>query len=278
MSEQLLQPRQEYGKTIKYDKVCLLQEALSVQMEYLNERNRQGNQKIADELEQLRKLHRSVHWQVEKYRKQDPEHYTWDAEGYLFSGEGWAILKAALGLLVRSVEAERQKKLAEGEPPEVVQDLEGKLNLIQEFLTWDIFSKVDEYPLIGQNRAMGEKQPQASGDITINATIHNVGSGIVAVGKDISIQQNFLPLSKALYELFEIVDSSLDLDDKQKEVAKGSIQTIQSQLTMREPDRGIISRAWHAIEKVAAIGGAIELLARISPLIAPLLIEKVISQ
>lgn len=274
MSDQQLQPRQEYGNTIKYDKVCLLKEAVLLQVEYLTERNRQGNQKIADELKLLQGLQCSIHSQIEKYRKQDPKHYTWDAEGYIFSGEQWAILKAVLGLRVRSVEVERQQKLAKGEPPEVVQDIEGKLNLIREFLAWDIFSQVEEYPVIGKNRGMGEKQPQTPGSITINATIHNVGSGIVAVGKDISIQQNFLPLSKALYELFDSIDTSSDLDEKQKEIARGNIQTIQSQLTMQEPDRGIISRAWHAIEKAAAIGGAIEFLARISPLIAPLLIEK----
>lgn len=102
--------------------------------------------------------------------------------------------------------------------------------------------------------------------------ISNV-QGVVVLGNQNSVIQNkFESLATELGQLRREVATS-PLSDEDKVAVIAEIQTVESQLAKREPNRSIIQQAWASVEKVVTVGSLAELGAKVGRLIASLVAQ-----
>lgn len=103
-------------------------------------------------------------------------------------------------------------------------------------------------------------------DIKIEAT----GQNIITLGDGNQINARFSDLGTSLAQLRTAITSS-EAEESTKLNLVADIDTIQSQLAKREPNRGIVKVAWEAVQAASAIGGCAALVAKVSALISPFL-------
>jgi hypothetical protein len=102
--------------------------------------------------------------------------------------------------------------------------------------------------------------------ININAT----GQNIITLGDGNQINAQFTDLGHALAELRKAVTDS-DAPENEKMMLVADIDTIESQLAKREPNRNIIAAAWESVKAAAAINGCADLVQKAAQLIGGLL-------
>ena len=95
--------------------------------------------------------------------------------------------------------------------------------------------------------------------------------GVTVVGDGNVVNTTFTDLSRVLTDMKQAVLNEAGLKDEQKLDIVADIDSLQAQLQRPEPQKSIIHALWSGIEKVAAVGGVVELLHRASELIQPLL-------
>lgn len=95
--------------------------------------------------------------------------------------------------------------------------------------------------------------------------------GVTVVGDGNVVNTTFTDLSRVLADVKQAVLNEPELKDDQKLSVAADIDTLGAQLQKPTPDRGIIKMVWRSIEKAAAVGGVIDLVAKASDLIQPLL-------
>lgn len=100
--------------------------------------------------------------------------------------------------------------------------------------------------------------------------IHATGQNIITLGDGNQINAQFSELGQALVELRDAITRSEEPDSRKIEFV-ADIDSIQSQLAKREPNRGIITLAWNAVKGAAAINGCTRLVERVAALIGPFL-------
>lgn len=102
--------------------------------------------------------------------------------------------------------------------------------------------------------------------ININAT----GQNIITLGDGNQINAEFSDLGQALVELRDAITKS-NAPEQDKMALVADIDTIQSQLAKREPNRSIIGAAWESVKGAASIGGCVGLIERVGALIVGLI-------
>jgi hypothetical protein len=95
--------------------------------------------------------------------------------------------------------------------------------------------------------------------------------GVTVVGDGNVVNTTFADLSRVLSEMKQAVLSETQLNDNQKLDVVADIDSLGAQLQKPEPQKSIIQALWSGIEKVAAVGGVIDLINRASELIQPLI-------
>ena len=95
-----------------------------------------------------------------------------------------------------------------------------------------------------------------------NSPIHNL-----SFGDRNTLSQNVLSLDDSLAELFEKIGDSEALTDEEENDYKSDIKTIATQIGKAKPNRQIIRMAWESVKTLATIGGFVQLIDRITPLI-----------
>lgn len=95
-----------------------------------------------------------------------------------------------------------------------------------------------------------------------NSPIHNL-----SFGDRNTLSQNVISLDDGLAELFEKISDNETLTDEEKNDYKSDIKTIATQIGKAKPNRQIISMAWESVKTLATIGGFVQLIDRIAPLI-----------
>lgn len=95
--------------------------------------------------------------------------------------------------------------------------------------------------------------------------------GIVVIGDHNVIYNKHSRLFKSLDLMGEEIRFSDKLSDEQKLSCQAEIDTITSQLSKAIPDRNIIRRAWNALKAIVTIGGVVNILEKVRPLIEQLL-------
>lgn len=103
--------------------------------------------------------------------------------------------------------------------------------------------------------------------ININATGHNV----ITMGDGNVVNVKYSELHRELERLRREVSDADEVDDGAKLEVAANIDTIQAQLVRQTPDRGIVTRAWKAVEGAVTAAGFFDLVQRVLPLIQPLL-------
>jgi hypothetical protein len=106
--------------------------------------------------------------------------------------------------------------------------------------------------------------------LTPNINITNI-RGVTVVGDGNVVNTTFADLSRVLSEMKQAVLSETQLNDNQKLDVVADIDSLGAQLQKPEPQKSIIQALWSGIEKVAAVGGVIDLIHRASELIQPLI-------
>jgi hypothetical protein len=95
--------------------------------------------------------------------------------------------------------------------------------------------------------------------------------GVTVVGDGNVVNTTFTDLSRALTEMKKAVLDEPALDDNQKLNVVADIDSLDAQLQKPEPQKSVVQTLWAGIEKVAAVGGVIDLVHRASEAIQPLL-------
>lgn len=103
--------------------------------------------------------------------------------------------------------------------------------------------------------------------INISAT----GGSIITLGDGNIVNAAHRDLHDALDGLMTALTASVALDDSQKLDAAADLETIKDQLIRREPDKTIISRLWSRIEEVSVVGGFMDAVSRVAPMVQALI-------
>lgn len=106
--------------------------------------------------------------------------------------------------------------------------------------------------------------------VTPHINITNV-RGVTVVGDGNVVNTTFTDLSRILSELKQAVLQENTIPDNQKLSAAADIDGLQAQLQKPEPEKKVVKMLWDSVEKIAAVGGAVEFLHRAADLIQPLL-------
>lgn len=122
-----------------------------------------------------------------------------------------------------------------------------------------------------QITAAGIDKIEGEGEFTMpkyhGIKIEATGQNIITLGDGNQINAQFGELGRALVELRHAITESL-APESEKLALVADIDTVQSQLAKRVPNRGIIAAAWEAVKGAAAIDGCTHLVAKVTGLIA----------
>lgn len=94
--------------------------------------------------------------------------------------------------------------------------------------------------------------------------------GVTVVGEGNVVNTTFTDLSRVLTEMKKAVLNEPLLSDDQKLDIVSDIDGLEAQLQKPEPKKSVVQALWSGVEKVAAVGGVLELVRRASELIQPL--------
>ncbi|MCX6776995.1 MAG: hypothetical protein NTY73_03450 [Candidatus Micrarchaeota archaeon] len=100
--------------------------------------------------------------------------------------------------------------------------------------------------------------------------IQNV-SGVVNIGDGNYIRNEFVSIFRSLDELDGKIRITDQLNDADKLSYRAEVKTIQSQLSKPNPDKGIISKSWSVLEKLATISSIADLIIKVKPVIMKLI-------
>jgi hypothetical protein len=95
--------------------------------------------------------------------------------------------------------------------------------------------------------------------INIEAT----GSNVITLGDGNLVNAEYRQLFTSLSELRDQIVANPELSEKEKYTAAVDIGTLQDQLAKPDPDKQVMSRLWENVEKVAKVGGLVQLATQI---------------
>lgn len=95
--------------------------------------------------------------------------------------------------------------------------------------------------------------------------------GVTVVGDGNVVNTTFADGSRALSAIREAVLAQPQLSEERKLGTVADIDSLQAQLQKPDPDKSVVQKLWSGIEKIAAVGGAVDLISKASALIEPLL-------
>lgn len=129
-----------------------------------------------------------------------------------------------------------------------------------------------EISAAGIDKIEGESEfktgPKYSG-INISAT----GQNVITLGDGNIVNAQYAALHTELELLREAVVKSPRLKEEQKVDVVADIETVKEQLAKTQPNRKVLSHLWTAIEVAVTGAGMVDLVHRITPLIAGLLAQ-----
>lgn len=122
----------------------------------------------------------------------------------------------------------------------------------------------------GIDKIEGESEFQSMpkyNDINISAT----GSNVITLGDGNIVNVKHQELHSKLDALKDAISTENKLTESKKLDLSVDIESIKDQLAKENPNKTIIQHLWNGIEKTVTTGTLVELIAKISPLIANLL-------
>lgn len=101
--------------------------------------------------------------------------------------------------------------------------------------------------------------------------ISAMGTNVITLGDGNVVNAQFADLHSQLENLKKIVTASESLTDTQKLDTAVDIESIRDQLAKSGPDKTIIGHLWSRIKEVATIGGFVDAVTKIGPMISNLI-------
>jgi hypothetical protein len=112
--------------------------------------------------------------------------------------------------------------------------------------------------------------------VKIDKRVFNIdGSTIqnLSIGDRTRVNQSVMSLSEELEELFQAINSSQKLSKDEKADYKSDLEALATQIGKNNPNKNIILAAWESIKGLATIDGFINVIGRIAPIVATLLVN-----
>ena len=122
----------------------------------------------------------------------------------------------------------------------------------------------------GIDKIEGESEFQQNNKFA-GINIQATGANVITLGDGNIVNAQFAELHKNLDSLKEAVAKSTTINEVEKLDLVVDIESIKDQLVKEKPDKTIVSLLWKRIQDVATIGGFIDVVTRIAPLIISLL-------
>jgi hypothetical protein len=127
-----------------------------------------------------------------------------------------------------------------------------------------VVSSVTNYYII---TAAGIDKIDGPGEFTMDrfhgVKIEATGQNIITVGDGNQVDAKFGNIGEALAELRNAITAA-EIGEAEKLTYVADIETIQSQLAKRAPNRSIIAAAWETIKGAAAINGCSALVTKVA--------------
>lgn len=106
--------------------------------------------------------------------------------------------------------------------------------------------------------------------VTPHINISNI-HGVTVVGDGNVVNTTFTDLSKVLSDAKEAILAEPEISEDSRLEIIADMDSLQAQLQKPNPDKTVVQKLWSSIEKIAAVGGAINFISKASELIQPLL-------
>lgn len=95
--------------------------------------------------------------------------------------------------------------------------------------------------------------------------------GVTVIGDGNVVNTSFADAAAALTELRALIATSQELSDEERLNAVADIDSLQGQLQKPQPNASVVQGLWAGVQGIAAIGGFVDLAARVSAMLGPLL-------
>jgi hypothetical protein len=95
--------------------------------------------------------------------------------------------------------------------------------------------------------------------------------GVTVVGGGNIVNTTFTDLAKVLSAARQALLKEAELSEEDKLGVVADIDSLQAQLQKPNPDKTVIQKLWSAIQKVAVVGGVVDLIQKASEQLGPLL-------
>jgi hypothetical protein len=176
-----------------------------------------------------------------------------------------AGLKAEYGLKLQQVVSNLNYLMDKGwiNKSDIQKTVRVKGGTVPSTVTWYSISSA------GIDKIEGESEFKASArypGINISAT----GTNVITLGDGNVVNAKFVELHSGLSQLREAILTS-KLPDEQKFEMAVDIETAKDQLAKEEPDKTFLASVWQRIQDVATVGGFVDAMQKVAPLISPLL-------
>lgn len=253
---QILQP-QWRKKTLN-----VFMDALWRYYETLCPHKKAGNTKINNELKKIQKLRKHI----KKYwLKGESEFYLTslplEAQNYGFLNDVlWKYLSAKRQEFTEKEKATSIKAANES--------LKSEVELLRNILAAPFWEKIQREKMLTDSVYKSPKDTSSEKSMIQNQiVIGDVYGQVIGVNKGQVIQESNYELLVMLQKLFGIVSLDDNLNSKIKSNAIGDIQTIQSQIMKKNPDKNILTRAKGALGVLADTIQVGEFAVKVIPLI-----------
>jgi hypothetical protein len=240
--------------------LLLFRDSIRIYIELLEPHNKENNTKIVDELRYMKRFKKHIKSHADSFGKRNIVGFS---QSIRFSTKEIAILKAVLPLRKQELEIDN-----EGMPDAACEANEKIIKTIEFILHRNWIKDIEPHELLIQPKFTEpetENQPTVINNTTV--TNHN---GVVAIGNNISVRQNFTDISDQLLQLQNYVVQEEKINKQQQNEILANIQTIQSQLCLEKPNSNIVKAAWESVKTIATTEGAIDFISRLAPLLESL--------
>ncbi|MCP4580960.1 MAG: hypothetical protein GY839_05040 [candidate division Zixibacteria bacterium] len=146
---------------------------------------------------------------------------------------------------------------------EIEKTVKVKGGTIPSTVTWYVISSA------GIDKIEGESEFKEGGKYA-GINIHATGSNVITLGDGNIVNAEYEALHSELSKLKNAVTQS-SLDESQKLDVSVDIESLKDQLVKANPDKTIIGHIWARIQDIATIGGFIDAVSKVTPLISGLL-------
>lgn len=263
--EQKYKPMQVLQPTWRKQTLNLFMNALWRYYEKLSEYAKPGNTQIETELKKIQRLRKHI----KNYWGKGEDDF--DLVTLPLEAQDYGFLLDILWKYNSAKKQELQEAQRSISVEAAHEHLNREANLIQEILQAEIWNGVERGKILTDSLYKPAEQiPQGNSPIQNQVVIGTVYGQVIGTNQGQVVQNNITNSQVTLQKLFELVSGNQELSDEIRSNAMGDIQTLQSQLMKRAPDKGILEKARNALGILADSAQVGQFAVQVAPLIKTL--------